>query len=115
MFENVDIHTHIRTTDAYLYYKLTFGSGELKTNSRQNMFIPWSFPYYASSDRYGTVVNQIRWNTFSIGKNSGENFNINFLKNNSFHSESKFFDRLTSSVDPNQTATSASLRHMTVR
>ena len=38
MFENVDIqhthiHTHIRTTEAYLYYKLTNepkGSGELK-------------------------------------------------------------------------------------
>ena len=32
MFENVDIHTHIRTTEAYLYYKLTNepkGSGEL--------------------------------------------------------------------------------------
>ena len=32
MFENVDIYTHIRTTEAYLYYKLTNepkGSGEL--------------------------------------------------------------------------------------
>ena len=34
MFENVDIHTHIRKTEAYLYYKLTNepkGSGELIT------------------------------------------------------------------------------------
>ena len=33
MFENVDIHTYIRMTEAYLYYKLTNeakGSGELK-------------------------------------------------------------------------------------
>ena len=32
MFENVDIHIHLRTTEAYLYYKLTYeskGSGEL--------------------------------------------------------------------------------------
>ena len=34
MFENVVIHTHIRTPEAYLYYKLTSehkDSGELKS------------------------------------------------------------------------------------
>ena len=42
MFENVDIHTytptHIRTTEAYLYYKLINepkGSGELINGNRR--------------------------------------------------------------------------------
>ena len=54
MFENVDIqhthiprhihtctHTHIRTTEAYLYYKLTNeakGSGELKIEKKMSYF-----------------------------------------------------------------------------
>ena len=44
MFENVDIHTptHIQTTEAYLYYKLTNkpkGSGELKMQRVKKKFV----------------------------------------------------------------------------
>ena len=51
-FKNVDIHTHIRTTEAYVYYKLTNepkGSGELKRWNARKQFSEqhvWLYHFY---------------------------------------------------------------------